>query len=121
MRSESSPEARANDHVQATETQRTQRGRAATKRRAVFENPYFLVTLTRPRILLRNKLWRVSVTEERAEKNTATSEAAPQTGKHVGPLRLARPYVVLPRLRRGSRLDGENLTQMVNLRGRQGS
>ena len=38
------------------------------------------------------------------------SETAPQTRKHGGMLRLASPFVVLPRLRRGGRLDGETLT-----------
>jgi hypothetical protein len=42
----------------------------------------------------------------------SASEAKPQTSKHVRALRLASDYVLLPRLRRGSRLDGENLTHL---------
>ena len=41
-----------------------------------------------------------------------SSEAKPQTRKHVGVLRLASHHLVLPRLRRGSRLDGETLTHL---------
>ena len=41
--------------------------------------------------------------------NRLSSEAEPRNRKHVRALRPASHYVVLPRLRRGSRLDGEKL------------
>ena len=47
-----------------------------------------------------------------------SSEAEPQTAT-MFPFRLARPYVVLPRLRRGSRLDGEKLGSRMKRVGRE--
>jgi hypothetical protein len=41
-----------------------------------------------------------------------TSEAKPQTRKHVGPFASLVHYVVSPRLRRGSRLDGEEVDSL---------
>jgi len=48
-------------------------------------------------------------------------EAPPEICKHVTALRLSRHYVSLPRLRRGSRLDGRKLESFARILGRQGS
>jgi predicted nucleotidyltransferase len=49
------------------------------------------------------------------------SEAPPQTVQACQVLHLASLYHFLPRLRRGSRLDGAKLDSLVKIPGRQGS